>query len=431
MATEEKKTVQWAQKEAKEAEKARVQEQMEQEQQEARASNQAALQVAKEEMLGRIRGSGVVSAADASDDDQVEDNWLMTGPDDKAAQPEPQPMEPEIEPEPEPELEAQEPVVRLCDCDTDISLPWLAGPDGGGTLCQDCGHNWEADQDAEAEAAQEPEPVAEQQPEWPLAEANVQADGGVQAVSLAREQIILEEDDEKLTVEVLGFTYMVDKSSGLVFTEEEEPEEVGEWDGLKVVFSNEELLVQDAVEEEQAEAEAEAEAAAAEPEPEQEMAPAIVEPGAEEDVVAAAAEALAVETLTVECPEGVSAGDALSVMTASGLEATVLLPEGIGPGETFTVTIDPAAIAADEEEDEGEYIGLRAALHDYEGEEDGDLSFKVDEIVEVTSSLPGDGWWTGRVVGGDGELGIFPSNHVAQHIQTSGGCTLEDGDISI
>ena len=39
-----------------------------------------------------------------------------------------------------------------------------------------------------------------------------------------------------------------------------------------------------------------------------------------------------VETFSVECPEGVVAGDALSVLTASGTEVTVILPEGVSPG---------------------------------------------------------------------------------------------------
>ena len=49
------------------------------------------------------------------------------------------------------------------------------------------------------------------------------------------------------------------------------------------------------------------------------------------------------ETLTVVCPEGVSAGDMLYVSTPDGDEVEVAVPEGVGPGDEFEVQLGGAA----------------------------------------------------------------------------------------
>ena len=49
------------------------------------------------------------------------------------------------------------------------------------------------------------------------------------------------------------------------------------------------------------------------------------------------------ETLTVVCPEGVSAGDLLYVSTPDGDEVEVAVPEGVGPGDEFEVQLGGAA----------------------------------------------------------------------------------------
>ena len=50
------------------------------------------------------------------------------------------------------------------------------------------------------------------------------------------------------------------------------------------------------------------------------------------------------------------------------------------------------------------------ASHDFDKHEEDDLQFKKGDIILVTESN-GD-WWTGEVEGGDGSLGIFPSDYV-------------------
>jgi len=45
-------------------------------------------------------------------------------------------------------------------------------------------------------------------------------------------------------------------------------------------------------------------------------------------------------TLSIECPEGVSAGDAITVTTGDGQELELEVPEGVGPGDTFEVAFE-------------------------------------------------------------------------------------------
>ena len=45
-------------------------------------------------------------------------------------------------------------------------------------------------------------------------------------------------------------------------------------------------------------------------------------------------------TLSIECPEGVSAGDAITVTTGDGQELELEVPEGVGPGDTFEVAYE-------------------------------------------------------------------------------------------
>ena len=51
------------------------------------------------------------------------------------------------------------------------------------------------------------------------------------------------------------------------------------------------------------------------------------------------------------------------------------------------------------------------ALFTFEGEQEGDLSFKKNDIVTITKRTENKSdWWTGRT--DDGRIGIFPSNYV-------------------
>jgi hypothetical protein len=55
------------------------------------------------------------------------------------------------------------------------------------------------------------------------------------------------------------------------------------------------------------------------------------------------------ETMAIVCPEGVAAGEALTVISPGGVEVEVLVPEGIAPGEEFEVTVStPRKGGADE-----------------------------------------------------------------------------------
>ena len=55
---------------------------------------------------------------------------------------------------------------------------------------------------------------------------------------------------------------------------------------------------------------------------------------------------------------------------------------------------------------------LARAIYDCEGDEDGDLSFKEGDAIEVTDqNAPGDGWWTGKEQS-NGSTGIFPADYV-------------------
>ncbi|KAI7826019.1 hypothetical protein BC939DRAFT_486669 [Gamsiella multidivaricata] len=59
-------------------------------------------------------------------------------------------------------------------------------------------------------------------------------------------------------------------------------------------------------------------------------------------------------------------------------------------------------------------IGARTvvALYDYDAQQEGDLSFKKDDRIELVERTAGsDGWWTGRL---DGRQGVFPGNYVQE-----------------
>jgi len=56
--------------------------------------------------------------------------------------------------------------------------------------------------------------------------------------------------------------------------------------------------------------------------------------------------------------------------------------------------------------------GQAIALYDFVGQEDGDLSFKKNDVIQVIKRPAGEEWWTGRI--GMRE-GIFPSNYCEFH----------------
>ena len=45
------------------------------------------------------------------------------------------------------------------------------------------------------------------------------------------------------------------------------------------------------------------------------------------------------EDLVVVCPPGVRAGDAVAITTDGGVELTVDVPDGVAPGDEFTVAV--------------------------------------------------------------------------------------------
>jgi len=49
------------------------------------------------------------------------------------------------------------------------------------------------------------------------------------------------------------------------------------------------------------------------------------------------------------------------------------------------------------------------ALYDYDGQQEGDLNFRVNDIIEITDQSDPDGWWYGEC---NGLSGVFPSNFV-------------------
>ena len=55
------------------------------------------------------------------------------------------------------------------------------------------------------------------------------------------------------------------------------------------------------------------------------------------------------------------------------------------------------------------------ALYDYDAADDDELTFKVDDRIEILSKDPevsgDDGWWVGRVEG-QPRIGLFPSNYI-------------------
>lgn len=50
-----------------------------------------------------------------------------------------------------------------------------------------------------------------------------------------------------------------------------------------------------------------------------------------------------VETLVVVCPEGVTAGELLTIEASNGMEVDIEVPEGVGEGDEFEVEIDLSA----------------------------------------------------------------------------------------
>ncbi|KAF9586151.1 hypothetical protein BGW38_009236 [Lunasporangiospora selenospora] len=55
---------------------------------------------------------------------------------------------------------------------------------------------------------------------------------------------------------------------------------------------------------------------------------------------------------------------------------------------------------------------MLVALYDYDAQQQGDLTFRKDDRIELVQRTPNqDGWWTGRL---NGAQGIFPGNYVQE-----------------
>ena len=51
---------------------------------------------------------------------------------------------------------------------------------------------------------------------------------------------------------------------------------------------------------------------------------------------------------------------------------------------------------------------MMRALYDCEADQEGDLSFKEGQMIQLVSKRPGGGWLTGKV---NGVVGVFPENY--------------------
>ena len=60
-------------------------------------------------------------------------------------------------------------------------------------------------------------------------------------------------------------------------------------------------------------------------------------------------------------------------------------------------------------------ISLADAKWSFTGTEVGDLSFTAGDVIEVLEKIKED-WWKGRVRGGKGDIGLFPSSYVSETV---------------
>ncbi|CUS07908.1 unnamed protein product [Tuber aestivum] len=58
-------------------------------------------------------------------------------------------------------------------------------------------------------------------------------------------------------------------------------------------------------------------------------------------------------------------------------------------------------------------LSLANAEWAFVGCEKGDLAFKAGDTIEVLEKIKDD-WWRGRIAGGNGEIGLFPSSYVKE-----------------
>ncbi|PWW75735.1 SH3-domain-containing protein [Tuber magnatum] len=58
-------------------------------------------------------------------------------------------------------------------------------------------------------------------------------------------------------------------------------------------------------------------------------------------------------------------------------------------------------------------LSLANAEWTFVGSEKGDLAFKAGDTIEVLEKVKDD-WWRGRIAGGNGEIGLFPSSYVKE-----------------
>ncbi|KAF9428524.1 hypothetical protein BGZ94_002064 [Podila epigama] len=57
-------------------------------------------------------------------------------------------------------------------------------------------------------------------------------------------------------------------------------------------------------------------------------------------------------------------------------------------------------------------VKMAVALYDYDAQQEGDLSFRKDDRIEIVERKPSmDDWWTGRL---NGRQGVFPGNYVQE-----------------
>jgi hypothetical protein len=91
--------------------------------------------------------------------------------------------------------------------------------------------------------------------------------------------------------------------------------------------------------------------------------------------------------MEVECPEGVEAGMAIVLTTPDGMDVEVAVPEGIAPGDVFTVFVAAAtpganADADDAQPEEEEGVGLELADADAAAEAVAEAAEAAEEEVE-------------------------------------------------
>jgi hypothetical protein len=112
-------------------------------------------------------------------------------------------------------------------------------------------------------------------------------------------------------------------------------------------------------------------------------------------------------------PSGPSRAPSVNTMTSQPVQ-----PKAAAPAATPTPTPAPAPTpsasngASYHDAGSSQYIGKARALFDYTATDDGELSFKEGELINIILKDPS-GWWQGEL---NGVIGVFPSVDWVQEV---------------